>query len=405
MAAVKWRVAASEARVSQARGGFYPRVDLRESYRRTNNPLWAFGTKLHQEVITASDFNPETLNDPDSIDNFATTLSLTVPIYDRGQLRGDLAQAKLSLEAAGRLEARTRQEVATDARIAYWGLQLALENLGLVEKTLATARAHHKMVESRYRNGMVVKSDLLRAQVRVAELEQMRLQTRSQMEVARAALNAAMGMDTDRAYMLTTALEGHTVGPGSLEVWVSRSMKRRPDLGQVKLQERIAEEEVKKAQSAHMPGLYLSGHYEVNSEDYSETGSSYTVGAVMRLNLFSGFQLQSRSREAMARLRETRALVRRLEIGIRMETRQAFYSARSAHERIAVAQAAVAQAEEGLRIVRNRYENGLFTIVHLLDAEVALQQARTHHLRAVHDYRVAMARLHLAVGTADDEKL
>ena len=56
---------------------------------------------------------------------------------------------------------------------------------------------------------------------------------------------------------------------------------------------------------------------------------------------------------------------------------------------------AVTQAEEALRIVRNRYQNGLFTIVDLLNSELALQQAHTNYLQAVHDYKVANASLML----------
>jgi len=73
IAAVKSKVDASMAIVSQARSGFFPRVDISESFSRTTNPMWAFGTKLNQEVITSEDFDPQTLNDPEAINNFATT--------------------------------------------------------------------------------------------------------------------------------------------------------------------------------------------------------------------------------------------------------------------------------------------------------------------------------------------
>jgi outer membrane protein TolC len=63
----------------------------------------------------------------------------------------------------------------------------------------------------------------------------------------------------------------------------------------------------------------------------------------------------------------------------------------------------VAQAEEGLRIVRNRYENGLYTIVNLLDAETAFQQARNNYLGALHDYMVSRVQLALAAGTLDED--
>jgi TolC family type I secretion outer membrane protein len=400
--AAQSQVDASVARVSQARSGFFPQVDVSESFNRTTNPMWAFGTKLNQEIISLADFDPSRLNDPEAIDNFTTTLSVTLPVYDRGQIRSGLTQARLGHKAISRLEDRIRQQVIVDVVVSYMGVLLAQEELKVVNETLKTARAHYNMVRSRFRSGLVVKSDLLRAKVRIAELEQERLQAQSQVAVARAALNAAMGVEIDRCFALTTPLEGRTGEPGSLETWISTSLENRPDLSQIQFQEMMAEEEVKKAKAVHLPGVYLSGSYEINSEDFGETANNYTLGAVMRLNLFSGFGLQSKVHEAVANLRQTQALVRQLELGIRVETRQAFFMAESAYQRIGVAQAAVAEADEGLRIVRNRYESGLFTIVNLLDAEVALQQTRTNHLRSLHDFKVAMARLKLAAGTIDE---
>ena len=86
-----------------------------------------------------------------------------------------------------------------------------------------------------------------------------------------------------------------------------------------------------------------------------------------------------------------------------LETQQAFYQAASAWSSIRVAHQAVAQAEEGLRIVSNRYAGGLLTIVDLLDSQVALQQARTRHFKAMHDYKVARIELALASGTIDKD--
>jgi len=67
---------------------------------------------------------------------------------------------------------RTRQEVIAETVIAYTGVQVAQERLRVVEQALDTARANMKLVRSRLESGLVVKSDLLRAEVRVAELEQ-----------------------------------------------------------------------------------------------------------------------------------------------------------------------------------------------------------------------------------------
>lgn len=400
--AAQSQVDASVARVSQARSGFFPQIDISESFNRTTNPMWAFGTKLNQEIISLADFDPSRLNDPEAIDNFTTTLSVTLPVYDRGQIRNGLTQARLDHKAISRLEDRIRQQVIVDVVVSYMEVLLAQEELKVVNKTLKTARAHYDMVRSRFRSGLVVKSDLLRAKVRIAELEQERLQAQSQVAVARAALNAAMGVEIDRSFHLITALERGTEAPGSLQTWIRQSLENRPDLEQIRFEETMAQAEVKKAKAAHLPGVYLSGSYDINSEDFSETADSYTVGAEVRFNLFSGLDLQSKVREAKAQVCHIQALIRQLELGIEVEVRRAFFQAQSASQRIEVANASVAQAEEGLRIVRNRYENGLFTIVNLLDAEVALQQTRTNHLRSLHDFKVAMARLKLAAGTIDE---
>jgi outer membrane protein len=92
-----------------------------------------------------------------------------------------------------------------------------------------------------------------------------------------------------------------------------------------------------------------------------------------------------------------------MELNVGVQARESFLRAQSAWQRIQVAKTAVDQAEEGLRIVRNRYNNGLLTIVSLLDAETAYQQARTNHFKALHDYKVARIELALAAGTIDPD--
>jgi outer membrane protein TolC len=399
--AVKAQVEASDARVGQARSGLFPQVEVSESYSRTNNPMWAFGTKLNQERITSEDFDPQNLNHPKPIDNFSTVLSATLPIYDRGQTWHGLAQARLGHEAMTLLEARVGQEVNMEIVEAYMGAILARENLLVVEQTLETSRSHYASISSRYKTGLVVKSDLLRAEVRIAELEQERLNAESQFHILEARLNAAMGEAPGNRYALSTCLVCQEDLSESLDAYIQKALENRKDLENLRLQEQIAGKEVQKAKSAHLPGVYLSGNYEMDTEEFDDTANNYTIGASLRLNVFSGFGYQSRVHEAAANQRQAQAIIQQMELGIQVETRQAYFQAKSARDRIGVAKASVTQAEEGLRIVRNRYENGMLTIVNLLDAEVALQLARMHQIKALHDFRVSMARLHLAAGVLD----
>ena len=119
----------------------------------------------------------------------------------------------------------------------------------------------------------------------------------------------------------------------------------------------------------------------------------------MQFDIFDGFQKRSKVAEAVANLRRVRSAIEQMKLAIEVEVRQAYFSALSAWKQMDVAKSAIAQAEEALRIVKNRYENGLFTVVQLLGAETSLQQSKTDYFKAIHDYQVAVSRLALAAGT------
>ena len=123
----------------------------------------------------------------------------------------------------------------------------------------------------------------------------------------------------------------------------------------------------------------------------------------MRVNIFSGNRISEETKAAKSLLSRIQEIQKSVELGIKVQVREAFLKAKSARKRIGVAKTAVDQAEEGLRIVKNRYNNGLLTIVGLLDAELARQQARTNYFKALHDYKVARVELELAAGTLDTD--
>ena len=405
--AARFEVAATSAQTIQARSGLLPQLDISETYSNTDSPLWAFGTKLNQGAITAQDFDPERLNDPEAINNFKTALTLGWRIFDGGQTWIAWRQAQQN-EEAGRLALR-RSEQSTMARTAtaYMGCLLADENRHVVLQSLDTARAHLKVVQDRERSGLAVKSDVLRAQVRISNLEQQHLTAESRLKVAHAMLRAAMGItendESGAPLLLTTTLGEAVAVQGALNEWVAQALEQRPDLQQLQLQEEIARQGVSRARTGHYPSLALTGGYEINTEDFGDSKESYNVGAVLQFNLFSGQRISAQTAEAKAALSKIQSMRQGLALNVRVETQKAYYEAQSAWQSIQVAAGAVAQAEEGLRIVANRYENGLLALINLLDAQVALQQAQTQHFKAMHDFTVSRIALVLATGSIDKD--
>lgn len=390
-------------RITQARAGFWPRISFVERYSRTNTPMWAFGTKLNQEVITQADFDPERLNHPDAIDNFASALMFNWSLFDSGRSWFGSRQALEGSAVADLAYKKTSQQVIAGTATAYDGVLLALSHRQVIDQAILLAEAHLRLVTERFQAGFVVKSDYLRAQVRLSDLKQRRHMAESRVAVAGAALNAAMGEPVDRRYLPADTLDIRPAAGRTVEEWISMALAQRPELEQLAKQEAIALAEISKQKASHLPSLSLFGNYEMNTERFDHSGDSYTVGAMVEVPIFSGFSDVSRTREARAAAEEVRARRRDMVAGIEVETRQAFYETASARERIGVAESAVGMAEENRRIVSDRYKNGLLTIVELLDAETVLQEAKTNLYQALYDYRVSNVRLQLAAGMTPDE--
>lgn len=397
------QVSAADHRISQAESGFLPQVFFTETFSHTTNPMWAFGTRLNQETISQTDFDPARLNHPDPISNFNSALSVEWPVYQGGQTRIGVNQARLDRKAQDQFLLRTRQEVIASAATAYTGLALAYHQLDVALNSLKTARAHLEMIRKRYENGLAVKSDLLRTQAHIAELDQNRIQAESRIAMAFAALNATMGAPGDSRWQLATPLVKGEPLRGPIDEWIGMALSHRPDMQYLQIQEKIAEDEIQKSRAAHFPHIHLIGTYELNSTDFRNNADSYTFGAMMRVNLYSGDRLSAKTRESEAMLSRIQAMRNDMAAGIEVQARQAFLQAQSAWNRISVAEAAVSLSEEGLRIVRDRYENGLLTLVSLLDAEVALQSAHTNRYRSLHDYSAARIQLSLASGTLNTD--
>src|SRR5512146_2181603 len=88
-------VEAAGAGVDRARAGFLPKVDVSEGFARSDNPVFAFSSKLNQGRFTASDFAIATLNHPDPINNFRTAITLSQPLFAGGKTVFAYDQAKL----------------------------------------------------------------------------------------------------------------------------------------------------------------------------------------------------------------------------------------------------------------------------------------------------------------------
>ncbi|NPA49441.1 MAG: TolC family protein [Thermodesulfobacteria bacterium] len=389
---------AARAGITRARSAFFPQLDIREIYQRSDSPVYVFSNKLAQQYFQARDFDLDRLNHPSALTNLKTEISVTQPIFNRGQEIVGYRKAKIAAEMARLWKEAVRQRVLYEAEAAYLRLLLARERVDVVEKAVETARKNLKVVSARVSQGLALRSDLLQARVFLATQERDLLAAQNDVQVARSRLNVVLGLPLETTWLpQKVSLAFRKVEP--LAFWITKALAHRPDLLAEQARLRLAEEDVRGAKLNFGPAVNLRGVYEYNSEGIGGVqGDAFTIWAQVDLNLFRGFGDKARLAEARAKELAQTSKLRAYEAEVKHQVEKAYLNLLTARKQVEVTEAAVAEAEEGLRLVERRYREGLTIIVELLDAQTALKKAQLQHLEALYNYRLALTELYFRAG-------
>lgn len=367
-------------RIAEARGGYLPRVDVLQEWQRGNHPVFVFSTLLSQRQFDETRFAIPQLNHPDAVGNLHTALTVSQSLFDGGMTRLGVRGASLGRDLATAGRSRIEQDLALAAAQAYAHVVELEAATAAAKGAVDAADADLARARARRDAGLVTEADVLAMEVHLARMRQQHVRSTGELEVARAHLNVAIGAPLDEPLAVSWPEEAPPPPPVTdLE---RDALEARPDAREARLGEDLAAVQQGLARAAFLPQVGVLGSYDLNGEDPGAMVSSWGVGVQVRLNLFRG--LADRARVEASREARTRAATdrERLEQQIRLDVRSAAVRLESARTGLAVGRAAVDQAREGQRIIRDRYESGLATITDVVRAADALLQAEHQAIAA-----------------------
>jgi outer membrane protein TolC len=144
--------------------------------------------------------------------------------------------------------------------------------------------------------------------------------------------------------------------------------------------------------------VVAQGGWEFNGGAWNTQTSSWVVGAVARVNVFHGFADKARLAEAREQMTRRASERQKAETSARLDVHVAVARLDAARANEAVGRAAVEQARESRRIIRDRYEAGLTDVASLLRATEAVMQAETQQIAAQVAVLTDTAALERALG-------
>ncbi|NWF56183.1 MAG: TolC family protein [Syntrophaceae bacterium] len=390
-----------DAQVREARSGWWPLLQFSETFTRSNNPVFVFGSLLEQSRFGVENFVVDSLNNPDSLNNFRTAINLKWPVFDQMQSSARVAQARIGQEQADHQGEMVRQQVRFEVLRAYFGVLLAQQRKEVTEETVKMAESDRRRVEALFRTGMVVQSDLLSAEVQLSEFRQQQVQASGDIITAHAFLNTVLGTPVQTIRRVAGQLTDKLFFLAEPDELIRQALQNRPDYARAGSAVKLSEEGVRGAKGNYLPRVDLFSSYGISGRDLTSGSSDYAVGAGLTFNLFDSGR-GARLDKARAAQSTAAAEQEHLANQIRLEVIQAYQDYVSARERLKLADQTVTQAQEALRIVQDRYKEGLTTITEVLRAETALLRTRLNLVSSRYEHYIGYARVLMATGKLTD---
>jgi outer membrane protein TolC len=384
-------------RVTQARAGYWPRVDVAESWQRGNQPVFVFSSLLSQREFTAADLALGTLNHPDAVDNFRSAVTVEQPLFDPAT-KANVAVAGIGHDIASANRLMVDHDLASIVTDAYGTVLLAVGVRHSADAAVATALADRELAGNRRDAGRVTDADVLQIDVEVSKAREQQIRAASDERITRARLNQVMGEPLGEVFLLESAPAVASIDVTDLAALEAEALKNRPDVTLAALEEQLARASQTAARGAFLPQVSAQGGWEFNGGAWNSRASSWIVGAVARVNVFHGFADKARLAEANDQAARRSFERSKSETAARLDVHVAVATLDAARASEAVGRDAVAQARESRRIIRDRYEAGLTDVTSLVRSTEAVAQAEAQRVTAQVAVLTASAALERALG-------
>lgn len=390
--AAQKRIEQAQARIIQAASAKSPRLDMSLGYQENAHaleyPVFDRATGGPTRYYAMAGFRR----------TWRAALSMNILIYSGGSVKNTVEARRLARQAAEAELERTRQSVENQTASACYNLQRAAARVEVAQETLDLAAEHLRQAKAFYRNGVVAKNEVLRVEVAHSDAKLKVIQAKNALDTAWSALERVVGVPLEGRYRLPEPPDR----PGTFtlpEDPVNTAMANRPELTALERSRQSALAMAEAALGETRPKIILTGEtYVADKEFFTDPQDEWQVGLSAVWTLHDGGKAKARASEARASAEEFLFNFEDLRRSIVLEVKKAANDLETARQRVDVARAQVASAEEDYRVALKRYSAQVGTNIDVLDARVALENARTQYVDAVHDALQARADLVFAMG-------
>lgn len=370
---------------------------------QTDSPLGVFAGKLSQGRVTQADFNPATLNNPDFLGSIEYKLKLMYPLFTSGRITLLADALKLNGEAIDFDRLKAQHELTVKVIETYFAHDLLTQQIIVLDDARGTIDEMKRMIESLEREGLVVKADIAAADVEVANVSDEQNQARANLTLTENFIALLTGAQAG-PFTSVIALDPAALRTPTLDEATQAALNNRPDLRAMEKRMCAATNVLDEAIRKRNPTLGAFAEGKHASSGLPGRGhTEATLGAQLTLDLDTGGVIKHEIDQKRADLEAAKLGYQQLADMAKLDVMQSYNSVVTAHGSMDTFRAQGDKAAENLRVVRNRYREGLTNYLDLRMAVTTLKESRLRELNARYSFLLSYMRLMAATGQIGSE--
>lgn len=332
---------------------------------------------------------------------FGPTISLQYTVLDFGGRNGNIDVARQTAVAADLSHNATVENtilLVEGSAFNYLSTRAQRDAqrtaVDLASKALDAANERHRV-------GLATIADVLQAQTARSQAELLLQTLEGQLQVTRGSLAVAMGLPANASFDVPDFAPADSVHfiTESVDTLIDLAVKNRPELAASRAQAAAAHSQIRVARSGYLPSLAFTGTGgNTRSTVSSFQGNSYQLNLGVSVPVFSGFSNQYDVAAASENYQAAQARTEVTKAQVIQQVFNAYYLLRTATNQVRTSRDLLASATQSEEVARERYREGVGTIVDLLIAQSALANAKAQSIDAQWEWRTALAQLAHDVG-------
>ncbi len=388
------KLVSADAKLSEVNAARLPSIKLSAVYRRLSSVdpfsiVTPFGT---------FDIAPNILN------NYTTQLSLMQPLFTGFRLSSSSDIAEFSAKAAVEDYNRDKSELVFNIKNAYWNLYKAKQMKIVSDENVNQIKSHLDDARNLMRVGMLTQNDVLKLEVQLSDALYKQVDADNAVKLSALALSNVLSIPLNTDFELNYSPEIVTKNFDDINTLIEIAFEKRPELKAAGYKIKSSEAAVTAAKSNWYPQINLFGNYYYSRPNQrifpskDEFNGTWDAGVSLSMNVWDWLTTSHQTEQAEAALAQTNDMMEIIKDNIILDVTQNYLNLNQSKQKIEIAQFAIQQAEENMRVTGEKFKSGLALTSDTIDAELALLMARTNYVNSITDYELAKSKLEKSIG-------